>query len=138
VGRGPAAAAISPTRGGPRSRSSRRCEAASPSGGRPAGSGGGRERLPQSARGLPGSPAQPGASPTEPGAGAGTPRGTRRRASPGAPCRCRGEAGLGVAEVEPPPLPVRVVGRHRAGYVVVLAGAPHGERHAAGAHRLKQ
>jgi hypothetical protein len=101
----------------------------------PTGGGGWRGRTPQSARGPPDSSAQPRASPTAPGAGAGTPRGTRRRASPGAPCRCRGEVELSVVEVEPSSLPVRVVGRHRAGDVILLALSPHGERQAAGAHR---
>jgi hypothetical protein len=110
---------------GPRSRSSRRCGAASPS----------RGRLPQSGHGPPAPSARSRANPAAPGAGAGTPRGTRKGASPGAPCRCRGKAGLGVAEIEPPPLPVRVVGGHRIGDVLLLALGPHGERHAAGARR---
>jgi hypothetical protein len=46
----------------------------------------------------------------------------------------RGEAGLVVAEIEPPPLPACIVG-HRAGDVVVHALTPQGERHAAGTHR---
>jgi hypothetical protein len=50
-GRDLAAAATSPTRRGPRPRSSRRCGAASPSRGRPAGGGGWRGHTPQSARG---------------------------------------------------------------------------------------
>jgi hypothetical protein len=66
---------------------------------------------------------------------AGTPRGTRRRPSPGAPCQCRGEAGLSVAEVEPSSFPVRVVGGHHAGDVLLLAWGPHRERQATGAHR---
>jgi hypothetical protein len=47
----------------------------------------------------------------------------------------RGEAGFVIAEVEPPPLPARIIGRHHARDVVVLALDPQGERQAAGAHR---
>jgi hypothetical protein len=90
---------------------------------------------PRSARGPPGSSARPEASPTTSDAGPETPHGSRSRASPGAPDRCRGETGLGVAKVEPPPLPTGVVGRHGAGNVVVLVLHPQSERHAAGAHR---
>jgi hypothetical protein len=88
---------------------------------------------PQSARGPPAPSVPPRASPAAPGAGAGTPHGTRRRPSPGAPCRCRGEAGLGVAEVEPSSLPIRVVDGHCAGDVLLLALGPRGERQAADA-----
>jgi hypothetical protein len=92
--------------------------------GRPAGGGGRRGRPPRSARGPPDFSARPGASPTDSGAAAGTPRGARSRASPGAPNRCRGETGLVIAKVEPPPLPTCVVGRHGAGDVVVLVLTP--------------
>jgi hypothetical protein len=47
----------------------------------------------RSARGPPGASTRPGASPTTPGAKEEIPRGTRRRPSPSAPCRCRGRPG---------------------------------------------
>jgi hypothetical protein len=74
-------------------------------------------------------------NPSAPGAGVGTPRGIGRGPLPEHLASVRGKAGLGVAEVEPSSLLVRVVGRHRAGDVIILALGPHGERHAAGAHR---
>jgi hypothetical protein len=84
-------------------------------------------------RDPPGASTRLGASPAAPGARAEIPRGARRWPSPSAPCRCRGEADTGVAKVEPPPLPVRVVGGHRAGDVLLPARAPQRERQAAGA-----
>jgi hypothetical protein len=60
-------------------------------------------------------------NPADPGAKTGTGRDARSRPSPSAPCRCRGEAGPIVAEVEPLPLPLCVVGGHRAGDVELPA-----------------
>jgi hypothetical protein len=74
-------------------------------------------------------------SPAASDAGPWTPRSSRSRASPGAPDQCRGETGLIVAKIEPPPLPTGVVGRHGTRDVVVLVLHPQSERHAAGAHR---
>jgi hypothetical protein len=133
--RGSGVSATSPARWGPPPPSSRRCRAASPSEARSAGGGGRRGRLPRSARASPGSSGRPGASPAASDAGPWTPRSPRSWASPGAPDQCRGEAGLGVAKVEPPPLPAGVVGRHGTRDVVVLVLRPQGERHAVGAHR---
>jgi hypothetical protein len=45
------------------------------------------------------------------------------------------QAGLIVAQVEPPPLPLGVVGGHHAGDVELPARLPHRDCHAAGAHR---
>jgi hypothetical protein len=101
--------------------------------GRSAGGGGWRGHTPRSARDLPGPSTRPGANLAAPGARAEIPRGARKWPSPSAPCRCRGEAGAGVAEVEPPPLPVHVVGGHRAGDVLLPARAPQRERQATGA-----
>jgi hypothetical protein len=45
------------------------------------------------------------------------------------------KVGLVVTEVVPPPLPLGVVGGHRAGDVELPARLPQRDRHAAGAHR---
>jgi hypothetical protein len=47
----------------------------------------------------------------------------------------KGEAGLVVAEVEPPPLPLSVVGGHRTGNVKFPAQLQQRNRHATSAHR---
>jgi hypothetical protein len=51
-------------------------------------------------------------------------RDARNQPSPSASCRCRGEAGPVIAEVKLSPLPLRVVGGHRAGDVELPARLP--------------
>jgi hypothetical protein len=57
---------------------------------------------PRPTRRPPGPSTRSGVTPAAPGAKRETRRDVRSRPSPSAPCRCRGEAGPIVAEVEPP------------------------------------